>query len=82
MLADKLIQYTNDYDLSDIHIRANQPLAIRVNGEIMVFKDDIITQVELEQFWKSVLTKKQLVEIVNNRDLDFATVIETLSLQS
>ena len=38
MLADKLIQYTNDHDLSDIHIRANQPLAIRVNGEIMVLK--------------------------------------------
>jgi len=76
MLADKLVQYTNDYDLSDIHIRANQPIAIRVNGEIMVFENDIITKAELEEFWKSVLTKKQLIEIVNDRDLDFATVVE------
>lgn len=76
MLADKLVQYTNDYDLSDIHIRANQPIAIRVNGEIMVFENDVITKAELEEFWKSVLTKKQLIEIVNDRDLDFATVVE------
>ena len=29
----------------------------------MVFEDDVISKLELEEFWKSVLTKKQLVEI-------------------
>jgi twitching motility protein PilT len=76
MLAEKLKKYAEDYDLSDVHIRSSQPIAIRVNGEIMVFEDDIISKVELEEFWKSVLTKKQLIEIVNERDLDFATVVE------
>ena len=76
MLAEKLKKYAEDYDLSDIHIRSNQPIAIRVNGEIMVFEDDVISKLELEEFWKSVLTKKQLIEIVNERDLDFATIVE------
>ena len=75
-LAQKLVEYTSQYDLSDIHIRCNQPFAIRVSGEIMVFENEIMTKELIETFWKSVLTKKQLIEIVNERDLDFATVVD------
>ena len=56
-LAQKLVEYTSQYDLSDIHIRCNQPLAIIVSGEIMVFDNEIMTKELIESFWKSVLTK-------------------------
>ena len=45
ILIDHLIeQYSKNYQLSDLHIRANQPLAIRENGEIVtrvtIFQND------------------------------------------
>ena len=59
MLEEKLKSYPKQYDLSDIHIRSNQPLAIRENGEIKVFAEDIVTREELESFWKKALDKSQ-----------------------
>ena len=74
-LDEKISNYASNYDLSDFHIRSNQPLALRENGSILVFEDDIISRQELENFWKSHLNKSQLQEIVNSRDLDFAIVV-------
>ena len=42
-LHDKLKTYPKEYDLSDIHIRSDQPFAIRENGEIKVFNNDVVT---------------------------------------
>ena len=42
-LHDKLKSYPKEYDLSDIHIRSNQPFAIRENGEIKVFSEDTLS---------------------------------------
>ncbi len=74
-LDERISNYASNYDLSDFHIRSNQPLALRENGSILVFEDDIISRQELESFWKSHLNKSQLQEIVNSRDLDFAVVV-------
>jgi twitching motility protein PilT len=42
---DHLIEkYTKDYNLSDLHIRSNQPLAIREHGEIATFPDDVVSE--------------------------------------
>ena len=38
MLAEKLKKYAEDYDLSDIHIRSNQPIAIRVMVKLWFLK--------------------------------------------
>ena len=44
ILIDHLIeQYSKNYQLSDLHIRANQPLAIREHGEIVTFPDDTVS---------------------------------------
>ena len=74
-LDEKISNYASNYDLSDFHIRSNQPLALRENGSILVFEEDIISRQELENFWKSHLNKSQLQEIVNSRDLDFAVIV-------
>ena len=74
-LEDKIKTYAKQYDLSDFHIRSNQPLALRENGSIVVNQEDIISREDIETFWKSSLNKSQLQEIVSNRDLDFAVVV-------
>ena len=74
-LNEKIINYASQYDLSDFHIRSNQPIALRENGSILVFEEDFISREDIENFWKSSLNKSQLQEIVNNRDLDFAVVV-------
>ena len=75
-LIDKLKTYPKQFDLSDIHIRSNQPLAIREGGEIKVFNEDIITREDIESFWKATLDKSQFDYLINNGDLDFAVVVE------
>ena len=75
-LIDKLKTYPKQFDLSDIHIRSNQPLAIREGGEIKVFNEDIITREDVESFWKTTLDKSQFDYLINNGDLDFAVVVE------
>jgi len=75
-LIDKLKTYPKQFDLSDIHIRSNQPLAIREGGEIKVFNEDVITREHIESFWKTTLDKAQYDYLINNGDLDFAVVVE------
>ena len=75
-VIDKLKTYPKQFDLSDIHIRSNQPLAIREGGEIKVFNEDIITREDVESFWKATLDKSQFDYLINNGDLDFAVVVE------
>ena len=75
-LEEKLKTYPKNHDLSDLHIRTNQPMAIRVGGDIKVFPEDIITRQDIETFWKSVLDKAQYDYLVSNGDLDFAIVVD------
>ena len=75
-LIDKLKTYPKQFDLSDLHIRSNQPLAIREGGEIKVFNEDVITREHIESFWKTTLDKAQYDYLINNGDLDFAVVVE------
>ena len=75
-LEEKLKTYPKNHDLSDLHIRSNQPLAIREGGEIKVFNEDVITREQIESFWKTTLDKTQFDYLINNGDLDFAVVVE------
>ena len=75
-VIDKLKTYPKQFDLSDLHIRSNQPLAIREGGEIKVFNEDVITREQIESFWKTTLDKTQFDYLINNGDLDFAVVVE------
>ena len=74
-LQDKISTYTGQHDLSDFHIRSNQPMAMRIDGDVHVFEDDLISRKDIELFWKSTLNNAQLKEIVTARDLDYAVQI-------
>ena len=74
-LEEKLKTYPQQYDLSDIHIRSNQPFAIREGGEIKVFKEDVITRQDIEKFWQRALDKAQYDYLINNGDLDLLLLL-------
>jgi twitching motility protein PilT len=75
-LEDKLRDYPKQYELSDIHIRSNQPFAIRENGSIRTFPNDVITRTDIESYWKKCLDKAQFDYLTQNGDLDFAIVVD------
>lgn len=75
-LEDKLRSYPKQFDLSDLHIRSNQPMAIRENGTIKTFPDDVITRQDIESYWKKCLDKAQFDYLTQNGDLDFAIVVD------
>ena len=77
-LHDKLKTYPKEYDLSDIHIRSNQPFAIRENGEIKVFENDVISRQDIESFWKQSLDKAQYDYLITNGDLVLAQILMLL----
>ena len=54
LLVDQLIgKYTESHNLSDLHIRSDQPLAIREHGQIVTFPDDIVSGHEINKFLKA-----------------------------
>ena len=76
-MEERITKYTKEYKLSDIHIRSNQPAAIRVNGEIMTFPEDIITDKAFEIFINKHLEADQVELFNNSGDLDASVVLGT-----
>jgi twitching motility protein PilT len=77
MILDEILRtYPKSHELSDLHIRATQPLAIRVHGEIKTFPNEVIQVEDIDSFWKKHLNKSQYEYLVQNGDLDFAVVID------
>ena len=76
-IHQRIHHYTTQYDLSDIHLRADQPIAIRIDGEIETFTDDVAASEALQEFIRFHLQEAQLVdEFASNRDADLAIVVE------
>ena len=73
-MEQKIIQLTAEHELSDIHVRANNALAIRVHGEIQQFPEEIISEEDIQKFLKTILTQKELTHFEETRDLDAAFV--------
>jgi Tfp pilus assembly pilus retraction ATPase PilT len=49
-IIQKALQYVGQYKLSDLHMHVNEPVAIRVDGDIQTFPDDVVTQPEIDGF--------------------------------
>ena len=77
ILIDHLIeQYSKDYQLSDLHIRANQPLAIREHGEIVTFPDDTVSGEDIKIFLKKHIDSYHAEKFEKEKQIDTAIVIE------
>jgi len=71
-IIDKALHYVANYKLSDLHLHVNEPVAIRVDGEIQTFEGDIVTQVDFDAFIKNWLTQEQRIKFMECFDADLA----------
>ncbi len=76
-ILQKILHHSRENDLSDLHLHGDQPLAIRVNGEIVVMEEELIDAAELEAFIDQQLTTPALREsFEQERDADLAIEAE------
>jgi len=71
-LIETIEQLSDGHPLSDIHIRIDQPIAIRVNGEIVRPSEQRVTNEESQSFLKECLSEEQLEHLEEFRDADLA----------
>lgn len=71
-IIEKALCYVANYKLSDLHLHVNEPVAIRVDGDIQTFADDIVTQEEIDSFIKNFLTPEQRLKFMECFDADLA----------
>ena len=77
ILIDQLIgKYTESHNLSDLHIRSDQPMAIRENGEIITFPDEIVSGHDVNKFLKSHLDTYHAEKLENDMQLDTAIIVK------
>jgi len=71
-MLEKIVNYATKVKLSDIHIHSDEPIAVRLHGEIHIQKDDFITREMVETFLDSILDDKQKAHFEEQRDVDLA----------
>ena len=74
-MIEIIIRYIEEYKFSDIHLKENQPVMLRVNGDMITPEEDIISSSELRLFANESLTEKQLEHLTEIRDVDLAIVV-------
>ena len=65
-------RYANEYKFSDIHLKEDQPLILRINGEMTKPSEDIISAQALKEFADKALTEDQKTHLEEIRDVDLA----------
>jgi len=77
ILVDQLIgKYTENHSLSDLHIRSDQPIAIREHGQIVTFPDDIVSGHDINKFLKAHIDSYHAEKLENDMQLDTAIVVK------
>ena len=70
-----LDQLTKESRISDFHLRAGEPLAVRASGDIITFPEHIIEQDMLDQVFRHELGEKGYKEFCEKNDVDFAIMV-------
>lgn len=58
-LLDRYLASANDFDASDLHLVAGVPPAFRVNGEIIIADEDVLTESDIAAMTDSLLNEQQ-----------------------
>ena len=75
-VGDRILAYTEEYDLSDLHIHAGRAMSIRVSGQIATFEDDIISAEALAEFiGDSLETDEARERFDHDREFDLAVIL-------
>ena len=43
-------RYNQEYQFSDIHLKEDKPIMLRIDGDIMIPDEDIVSSAELQEF--------------------------------
>ncbi len=76
MITDSILKYTREYPLSDLHIHTDKPFAIRVNGSIESFEDDLVNREDIEEFIDAFLRSELADTFAEYSDVDLVVEIE------
>ena len=71
-MIEVIARFIEEYKFSDIHLKENQPVMLRVNGDMFIPEENIISSSELRQFAHDYLTEDQLSQLTEVRDVDLA----------
>jgi len=74
-MFDKIQKYTDELKFSDIHLKENKPLLLRIRGEVIAPSEEIITAEELQAFVDESLNEDQKAHFEEVRDVDLAIEI-------
>ncbi|MHC4937426.1 MAG: PilT/PilU family type 4a pilus ATPase [Planctomycetota bacterium] len=67
-----LLRMMNDRDASDLHLRGNAPIRIRVSGELIPISQRAMTPDEVQRYMYEILTPEEHVRLKREWDLDVA----------
>jgi twitching motility protein PilT len=56
---NRLLSAANEFEASDLHLVAGVPPAFRVNGEIIIADEDVLTETEIRAMTESLLNEQQ-----------------------
>jgi len=65
-------RYANEYKFSDIHLKEDKPLLLRINGDMTTPSETVISATELREFANQSLNEKQKTHLEEVRDVDLA----------
>ncbi len=68
-------RYNEEYQFSDIHLKADKPIMLRIDGDIMIPDEDIVSSAELQEFANDTLNEGQKNRLEEVRDVDLAIEI-------
>jgi len=74
-MFDIIEKYANEYKFSDIHIREDRPIILRINGEITQPSEDVILSSDVGVFIDQSLNEEQKAHLEEYRDVDLAVEI-------
>ena len=74
-MFDTIKKYTDEYKFSDIHLKEDFPLILRINGDMTKPSEEVISSAKLKSFIDQSLTEDQKIHLEEVRDVDLAIEI-------
>jgi twitching motility protein PilT len=68
-------RYNKEYQFSDIHLKENKPIMLRIDGDMMIPDEGVVSSAELREFANDTLNEGQKSRLEEIRDVDLAIEI-------
>ena len=75
----ELLSLAVQQSASDIHISAGQPVIVRIDGDLRVLDDKVLTQDDVQTLLYSIMTAEQQKLLEQQLEMDFAFEIKDLA---